>query len=54
MTEAEDYYKDYMAEASSAAPVNNWDNQIYATGLLLWQLTGNNTYENDMEVKQPA
>ena len=50
MTEAEDYYKDYVAAVSGAVPVNNWDNQMYAASLLLWQLTGNNTYENDIEV----
>ena len=35
----------------SIAVVNNWDNQLYATSLLLWQLTGNSTYEDNLEVR---
>ena len=35
----------------SIAVVNNWDNQFYATSLLLWQLTGNSTYEDNLEVR---
>lgn len=51
LTEAEDYYKDFVAASNIApVPVNNWDNQIYAASLLLWQLTGNETYRNDLQV----
>lgn len=50
LTEAEDYYKDFVVGSSSAVPVNNWNNQMYAASLLLWQLTGNETYRNDLEV----
>lgn len=34
--------------------MNNWDNQFYATSLLLWQLTGNTTYEDKVEVRHVA
>ena len=50
LTEAEDYYKDYIAQSNSTVPVNNWDNQIYAASLLLWQLTGSSAYNKKLEV----
>ena len=36
----------------SIAAVNNWDEQFYATSLLLWQLTGKSTYEDNLEVRK--
>ncbi|KAL0033640.1 hypothetical protein WJX79_009306 [Trebouxia sp. C0005] len=49
LTDAVDYYNEFINGASSIAAVNNWDNQFYATSLLLWQLTGNTTYEDKVE-----
>jgi len=54
LIEAVDYYNEFINGASSIAAVNNWDNQFYATSLLLWQLTGNTTYEDKVEVRHLA
>ena len=54
LIEAVDYYNEFINGASSIAAVNNWDNQFYATSLLLWQLTGNTTYEDKVEVRRLA
>ncbi len=54
LIEAVDYYNEFINGASSIAAVNNWDNQFYATSLLLWQLTGNTTYEDKVEVRRFA
>ena len=48
--EAEQYYNSYLQATSEVPLVNNWDTQIYASSLLLWQLTGNKTYRSDLEV----
>lgn len=50
LIDAESYYSSVMDGNSNIAAVNNWDNQFYATSLLLWQLTGNSTYEDSLEV----
>ena len=50
LIDAESYYNSFANGASSIAAVNNWDNQYYAASLLLWQLTGNSTYEHALEV----
>ena len=49
--DAESYYNSFMDGESSIAAVNNWDNQFYATSLLLWQLTGKSTYKDNLEVR---
>lgn len=54
LIDAVDYYNEFINGASSIAAVNNWDNQFYATSLLLWQLTGNTTYEDKVEVRHLA
>lgn len=51
LIDAESYYNSFMDGNSSIAMVNNWDNQFYATSLLLWQLTGNSTYEDNLQVR---
>ena len=51
LIDAESYYNSFMDGNSSIAAVNNWDNQFYATSLLLWQLTGNSTYGDNLEVR---
>lgn len=51
LIDAESYYNSFADGASSITAVNNWDNQYYATSLLLWQLTGNSTYEHALEVR---
>lgn len=48
--DADSYYTSFLDSSSSIAAVNNWDNQFYATSLLLWQLTGNSKYENQLKV----
>ena len=51
LNDAESYYARFMEGNSSIAAVNNWDNQFYATSLLLWQLTGKSVYEDQLEVR---
>lgn len=51
LNDAESYYAKFMDGNSSIAAVNNWDNQFYATSLLLWQLTGKSMYEDELEVR---
>lgn len=50
LNDAESYYTRFMDGNSSIAAVNNWDNQFYATSLLLWQLT-ESMYEDKLEVR---
>ena len=54
LDEAEQYYNSYLQATSEVPVVNNWDTQIYASSLLLWQLTGNKTYRSDLEVRTGA
>ncbi|KAL3162306.1 hypothetical protein ABBQ32_009993 [Trebouxia sp. C0010 RCD-2024] len=50
LMDADSYYTSFLDSSSSIAAVNNWDNQFYATSLLLWQLTGNSKYENQLKL----
>ena len=51
LIDAESYYSSFVDGNSNIVAVNNWDNQFYATSLLLWRLTGNSVYEDKLEVR---